>query len=785
MARTRVSLPERLTVAGLLALFALLAVLSMRSKSPTFDETTHLAAGISYVQTGDYRMNPEHPALPKLLAGIAATIAGANARAEGEAWDRGEQWDFARETLYDGDVSWKRMLFAGRLPMVLLGVLLGMALWWWVRAMIGQVAALGALVLYAFSPSFLAHTRLVTTDVPLTLFVVVTTACLMQAWRTGRIAWIVVAAIGIALTMLTKFSAFSYAPVWALLAIVPSENRPLRKGLAHLAVLVAVAVGLSELLVFICYGFATDFATIRSIGMGGRGVDPSSMSLIRRIPYEIMASIPWPSAEFARGMKDVILYTEAGHPVYALGMRADRGWWWQSFLTLGVKATLPLLALAVWGVVSVIRNRALRRRELLFVLAPPALVLFTNVAANLGLGVRHLLPMFPFLIVLAVWPLAVAGRGLRAIVVALLALWHVAGTLTAHPHYLPYFNEAARWTGGGYRLLGDSNLDWGQDLSLAANRLRGREVGAAILCYFGTASPFVEGIEWQLLPPTARGKRDDPWTVLPAEGPQWLVMSATNLQGIYYRATGGGAPYPWLEDVVPDEIVGDGAMFLYDISTNPEVQRGLYTTYARHQLRDEAEGALRRACALVPADNEHLLELADLLIDKGDIVAAQETLFQAPNPDVPVVLKMLVLREELGLEVRSLYRRALEVFPHDTEVKNAVAWHLQENDEELDVALELANGAVEWEPGDLYYRDTRGMVYLKLGDAWKALEDFDYSLAQPGGDLAEIRWHRVLALIEAGRADEAVREAKVLSGRSDLPDELHLEIETLLQDAEP
>ena len=114
----RMGWSERLFVVSVLAVFAALAVLSMREKNPTFDETAHLAAGLSYVQTGDFRMNPEHPVLPKLLAGASATLTGARISTDSRAWRRTEQWDFGREALYESGVGWREIVFAGRLPMV-------------------------------------------------------------------------------------------------------------------------------------------------------------------------------------------------------------------------------------------------------------------------------------------------------------------------------------------------------------------------------------------------------------------------------------------------------------------------------------------------------------------------------------------------------------------------------------------------------------------------------------------------------------------------------------------
>ena len=214
--------------------------------------------------------------------------------------------------------------------------------------------------------------------------------------------------------------------------------------------------------------------------MRGRGIDAGTLGFLRRAPIEILARIPWPSEDFARGFKDILLFTEAGHPVFLLGMRSDSGWWWSSFVTLAVKSTIPFLVLVASGAVSIVLSRRLRRADLVFVIAPAALCLATNLAANLGLGVRHLLPMFPFLMILAGWPLRGGGfpGGLGALaIVAGLSTWHAVASVRAHPHLIAYFNEAAGGPRGGMRILGDSNLDWGQDLPRATARLQ--ELGVA------------------------------------------------------------------------------------------------------------------------------------------------------------------------------------------------------------------------------------------------------------------------------------------------------------------
>jgi hypothetical protein len=58
-------------------IFCLITVASFIQKSPTWDEPAHLFAGYSYLKWGDFRANPEHPPLAKLLAALPLLARGA------------------------------------------------------------------------------------------------------------------------------------------------------------------------------------------------------------------------------------------------------------------------------------------------------------------------------------------------------------------------------------------------------------------------------------------------------------------------------------------------------------------------------------------------------------------------------------------------------------------------------------------------------------------------------------------------------------------------------------
>src|SRR5205085_2115536 len=172
--------------------------------------------------------------------------------------------------------------------------------------------------------------------------------------------------------------------------------------------------------------------------------------------------------------------------------------------------------------------------------------------SNLNIGVRHVLPVYPFLYAAAGACFTFAVQRWRkpaVVTVSLLGVMLLTETLLAWPNYIAYFNPAAGGPRGGFKLLGDSNLDWGQDLPLLANWQHQHPDVPLALSYFGTADPVAYDIRSFPLPP---------WPP-----PQELLdncviaISATNLQGIHTSSFIG------YQSLKPSQVLG-GTIYLYD-----------------------------------------------------------------------------------------------------------------------------------------------------------------------------------------------------------------------------
>jgi hypothetical protein len=192
---------------------------------------------------------------------------------------------------------------------------------------------------------------------------------------------------------------------------------------------------------------------------------------------------------------------------------------------------------------------------------PPGVYLLAAITSNLNLGLRHVLPVYPFVYI----AIGLAGARVerraraaakRAIAVALIALG--AEALIAFPNYIAFFNVVSGGTRNGINLLGDSNLDWGQDLKLLAEWRQKNPSGRLYLIYFGLADPWAYGINDYVNVPG--GYKFGP-VYEPHNDPGVMAVSATMLQGIYaedkYRLI-----YQTIRKLEPFEVLG-GTIYLY------------------------------------------------------------------------------------------------------------------------------------------------------------------------------------------------------------------------------
>lgn len=560
--------PTRLASACLLALFAIAASCSLTFDSVTYDEAAHLVAGVSYLQTGDFRLNPEHPPLAKMWAAVPLVVGGV------ESIDPASmRWRLARQRelgfeLINGrfDDPHRRdpatRLVPARLAMVVLGLLLLAVIYVWSREAWGGRAGLVSLALAAFSPTLLAHTRFVTTDVPAALGF---TATLWGFWRfcrrptLGR-ALVVGAMLGAAL--LLKYSTLLLAPmliaaliVWVIRPPAGESARWTRaRRLSHGLAALALAALVGGAIIWTTYGFRFE-ATRASEGvLDWNRVPVPSPALASGIAF-VRDHHVLPEA-YIYGVSYVL--SKADRRTFLNGAIRPTGthlYFPEAFL---LKSTPSLLVLVGWLAWSVFRARW--SFDGLFLALAIGVYALTAVLSMLNIGHRHLVPLYALLFV-AIGALAARVSGTRgpALVLAGLIAMHAASSMLTFPRYLSYFNVLGGGPSRGWHYLVDSNIDWGQDLRRLGEWTASQNDPLIYLAYFGSGDPTAYGIRFRKVV-WVEDFEPDRRPLLP--GPSdYFAVSVTLLQGMYVHDP---AIAEWLArvktDMTPIARAGDSIL---------------------------------------------------------------------------------------------------------------------------------------------------------------------------------------------------------------------------------
>ena len=541
-------------VAGLLALYYLMALSASWQKSMTFDEMAHLTGGYTYWAFNDYRLHPENGNWPQRLGALRAVLDGASfPRLDQAAWATSNVYVMGDQFLYFSGNDADTVLGHSRTVMALVGVALGALVFAWAERLVSPAGAWVSLILFVFSPTFLAHGPLVTSDMTAALFFTAAAGALWIALHRVTPITVFGAAVLAAGCLLSKVSGPILAPIAiAMLAVRMIGSRPLVIALRgrtievtsrarQLAILLgafAVLTLAAWSLVWTSYGFRyTAFAAVTTgkeafLGQvkDQPGVVGWFLSTARQFHLLPEAYI------YASGL--TVQYASE-RAAFLNGQFGTSGWWWFFPYAFMVKTTIPGMLVGLFALVALaVRWKSGdathwwdRAKDSLYAGMPLVTLLAVYwafaLATNLNIGHRHLLPIYPALCILAggavfwirplftraqkVDPRKERGRRkqhaqvrgvrsasstLRAAGAATLILlgWHAVEAVNIHPNYLAYFNQLAGGPSQGYKHLADSSLDWGQDLPLLKRWLDNeglQQPGASsvYLSYFGTARP--------------------------------------------------------------------------------------------------------------------------------------------------------------------------------------------------------------------------------------------------------------------------------------------------------
>lgn len=484
--------------------------------SQTADEPVHIGAGQAYLisHARSYGFDPEHPPLARALFGLPFIHIKAKTQVRPSQiayyMDRTE---YGNDLLETEDRYIHNLTKARRGNLVFVAIaLLSVALI--ARKLLGDMAGFLACVLLASLPPFLAHGGLATTDIAGTASFALALYALLE-WCDAP-TWPGTLLFGLALGfgVLCKYSFLPFFGVAAIITLIVHKG-PLRIGKMLAALLIGFAV------VWLGFGLTVDTM---------RHVDPDTAEFAKIVlKNEHIADIRLPAPPLFAGLLQVANHDRVGHPNFLLGKESPtKGWWYYFPIVVAVKTPIGLLLLYAIGVWTLARARPGLEHVLI-----PIAILGIGMLSTINIGVRHMLPIYvPMAVV------AVAGVLRYRVIGAVLAAWIVIGSLVAHPDYIPWMNAFA----GQHpeTVLEDSNFDWGQDVWRLVRLLQKRHIERIGYDVFTSVRPSsVHYTNGFLLDPQKKSSG-------------WIVISEQKLQpAIAHDPTA----YQWLKPY-PFERVG-------------------------------------------------------------------------------------------------------------------------------------------------------------------------------------------------------------------------------------
>ncbi|MBU1075077.1 glycosyltransferase family 39 protein [Patescibacteria group bacterium] len=602
----------------LLAVMFFMEFTSALQESQTIDEGSHLSSGYTYITTGDFRLNPEHPPLIKEVSALPLLFLPIEAPLDHISWTEQNQWEFGRQFLYNNTVDADLILLLGRLPIMLLSLLLGMFIYKWAARLWGQGTGLVALVLYVFEPNILAHSRYITTDLAATLFFFLAIYCLDKYFHTFSRKNLLQFIVVFAIAQFVKFSAvilYAFFLIFVVLKLLHKKIPQLT--FAHVLKILLLVLFSSFIAGTIVYGFSatvpitdsdvkwyydeqlnvtnlSDFENEEPLIEKLRIIThPSTKS--GEIIYYVAQNIAIPSFQYLKGMFTLFSHNYWGHMSYLHGEYSNFGFWNYFPTTFLIKTPLSMIFLLAFGCLLLLsrlfkRNIATRfnkiatnfipskkfRLKMRFrfllhrttsfyneipftywlLISTPVFYFIWAMTSKINIGHRHILIIYPFLIMLAAKVITFSCGHKKTyirILVVVFMIWYVLASILIYPNFISYFNESIGGPKNGAKFVTDSNIDWGQDIIKFKKYLDDHNIDQYYFTYFGSLWPSYYGISHQPVPRVTNQEQLE----------QLNRVVAISVSALYSE----DGTYSALQTVEPDVRIGY-SIYVYDFRKN-------------------------------------------------------------------------------------------------------------------------------------------------------------------------------------------------------------------------
>jgi hypothetical protein len=633
----------------------------------TFDEAYHIAAGASYLRFHDFRVNPEHPPLVKLVAGSAATPSILHLSPPPHLEGKDQEREYAETAVYiNSNAQWIQR--RARLTMYAFHSILFVILALFLRRLFNPAISLLTLGILLLDPTVAAHMPVVMTDLPLALFGTISVALGALVLRDGRWSDALWLGLSCGLLLATKHS----APLIALPIAGGCVLYLLYSAANHLpwkrtASLLAASTILAGTVLWGIYGFR-----YTESGMAPQQFNRTLelkisdlQNLHSRAALTFLSRFHLAPRPYIWGLADTMRAGLEGRTgeVHVFGhIYETRPPHWVPLALVVIKMPLGTVAITMAGVLWLLLGKfppALRWPLLAFLAAGLFFLGFVCLEGVPYAGVRHLL----FLIPIAALFSGVAlermflGRSRLVWMLAIATLLAVCVSSLPQRRIWEYHNLLAGGSGNAWKYFNNESVDIGQRSTELIAFYKSHVTDRDAHVGYWVSDVVLKSASI----PTVEFDFDKP---ISAEVSGWFFMEATNLSPHHRYDLAA------LREATPAARFGNlmiyhGTYHLPGYVAGAMHWRAYQLTYLGSPDPVKAEALLRRVIELEPHSYTVRIELANFALKRQDVPAAL-TWYRTALEDAPpqyrnnIAEQIAKLAANAPSEVPPLHNPALE-----------------------------------------------------------------------------------------------------------------------------
>jgi hypothetical protein len=458
----------KIIVVIVLIVFSALSIASAIRESLTYDEIVHIQEGKNALLHQTFQIDTNNPPLIRELA-VVPLVLGID--------------KFIPSSVPNIQALPARVVVIG------LSVFLGVYVFVVAQQYLGITVAVFALLLYIFEPNILANSHYVTQDIGVTLFFFLAYITLIRTIEKPRRRNFVALGIFTGLMAASKVTALPYFGLSAMLVLLFLLKKQWWKWIIVFKKNIILSCIISMMMVWTTYFYQSSVIVVPmeregrvSARLEAYAKQTNNKVLLSSLNFLKTKEVPL--GDYIAVIKNTVIRSTVPANIFFLGNFYANSRWYFMGVNAFLKTPIPLIILYLAGFWFGLSDK--KRNRLIIILEIPVIsILIIASFANMQSFVRYILPMYPFVILIAASCLSYCKNSYQKIILIILCLWYVVGTMKMFPHFISYANEFA---GGGntkiFRFM-DSNMDWGQSLITLKHYIDRVGPSSVSFSYFG------------------------------------------------------------------------------------------------------------------------------------------------------------------------------------------------------------------------------------------------------------------------------------------------------------